>query len=93
MSDTAQSKLLETVLRIKQIGIEIAALSKESKQLRADTATCINELGIGTVTENEPVSFVVDNLLVSVIKARGENDFTVTFKDIVIILKERQDCG
>lgn len=93
MPNTAQSKLLETVLRIKQIGSEIAALSKESKQLRADAVACIDELGMGAVTESEPVVFVVDNLLVSVVKSRGENDFTVTFKDIMIIPKEKQDCG
>lgn len=69
------------VLRIKEIGVIIKDLSKESKALRASVANMTRGLGYD-VNEEEPVNFLVGNLLVGVIKARDDADYTITLKDL-----------
>lgn len=79
-------ELKNNILRIKQIGIQIAALSDESKSLRSAVAAAVEEQGFGHVTSDESVDLLLDNLLVSVIKERGgSKDFTVTFKELKVL--------
>lgn len=74
--------LAAAVLRIKEIGVEIAKLSLESKDLRKQVAEEIQSSGLGSVTEVESVEFLIGNLRVSVIQEKGGKDFTVTFKEL-----------
>ena len=75
--------LAESILRVKEIGVEIAKLSLESKELRKQIAQDVESSGLGTVSEVESVEFLIGNLRVSVIQEKGGKDFTVTFKELV----------
>lgn len=74
--------LKDAVLEIKAIGQQIAELSKRSKDLRATVATEVATAGIGEVNDHEPVEFLIDNLNVSVVRAKDGKDYTVTFKEL-----------
>lgn len=78
-------ELMQKVKRFTDIGKEIADLSEESRKLRKEIAEAVDELKLGRVEINdtEPVEFLIGNILVSVVKAKGSNDYTILSKTLV----------
>lgn len=50
-------KLREAILQIRDIGIKITELSELSKKLRNEVAEEVGVCGLGTVNEDQPISF------------------------------------
>ena len=79
-------ELKQKIVLLKQIGEDIAARSQEAKNLRKEIAELVEELKLGKVNKDEPVTFVVGNLIVTVQKPQDEQqkDFVVLFKPITV---------
>lgn len=76
-------ELKANIHRLLKIGITIADLSKESKELRVKIADSVDNLNLGKVNEDNFVEFVIDNkILVGVKKVKDSKDYTVLGKVI-----------
>jgi hypothetical protein len=76
----AHERLGVCLERIQAIGVEITSLMEESKSLREEVAEAMFKGGLGQVTEEKPIKFFKNGAVVSVIKAKGAKDYTVTFE-------------
>ena len=75
--------LLQSLKRFREIGPEIAALTKESKSLRSKIAECAEGLGFGAVSVDcEPVEFLLGNTKVTVSDVTESSDYTVLIKEL-----------
>ena len=82
-----QQELKEKIARFREIGPQIEALSEESKTLRSEIASGVDELNLGhiPVNEDEEVEFIVDNVRVSVRKQRDRKDYTILMRELKIV--------
>jgi biotin operon repressor len=78
-------ELKQAIQKIKDNGIKIHELSQESRELRAKIVEQIESLGLGKVTEEKPIRFLVESSIVSVVRAKSSNEITVTFEPINVI--------
>ncbi len=80
------SQIIRDLDRLEQIGRDIAALTAESKLLREHVAHSAEVKAAGDVNEDNPVDLLLRDKVVSIKKARGAKDYTVTFKPVTRLL-------
>ena len=86
---TTKQELTQAILRFQAIGVEIAALHKESKELRQRIASGCEELKLspfGRITGDSIAKFLVGNLQITVKASSEDRDYAILIDNLEQIL-------